>query len=53
MGTSWIEGNGLVFGCGSVGGKWVEMGGNDKFSITVAEAKPRMPGVILKEDWRS
>ena len=25
MGTSWIEGNGLVFGCGSVGGKWVEM----------------------------
>ena len=39
MGTSWIEGNGLVFGCGSVGGKWEKMGGNDIFSITVAEAE--------------
>ena len=39
MCTSWIEGIGLVFGCGSVGGKWVEMGGNGGFSIIVAEAK--------------
>ena len=28
-----------MFGCGSVGGKWVEMGGNDGFSIIVAEAE--------------
>ena len=39
MGTSWIEGNGLVFGCGSVNGKWVEIGGNDEFSITVVEVE--------------